>query len=108
MRVVPVELLLLGAIAFSCVLAGLFFLRFWRTTRDRFFLFFAVSFFAEGLNRFALGMTAHPNEAHPFFYIVRFLSFCLILIAIYVKNVAKERRPDGTGTVDRRKTHVQR
>ncbi|MBI2816532.1 MAG: hypothetical protein HYX72_06305 [Acidobacteria bacterium] len=104
----PVELLLLGAIALSCVVAGVFFLRFWKTTRDRFFLFFAVSFFAEGLNRFALGLTAHPNEAHPFFYIVRFLSFCLILIAIIGKNVAKGRRAEPAGNEDRTETHVER
>jgi hypothetical protein len=88
-----VELLLLGGIAIASLLAGLFFLRFWKNTGDRFFLFFALSFFIEGLNRAALGLTANPNEDQPFFYFVRFLSFVLILIAIAHKNLAK--RPIG-------------
>jgi 4-amino-4-deoxy-L-arabinose transferase-like glycosyltransferase len=33
-----------------------------------------------------LGLTLHPNEGQPFFYVVRFLSFALILIAIADKN----------------------
>ena len=32
---------LLGAIAMGCAVASLFFFRFWRNTRDRFFLLFA-------------------------------------------------------------------
>src|SRR5688500_11476413 len=84
-------LVLLGAIAMASMVAGLFFLRFWKDTKDRFFLFFAISFFVEGLNRFALGLTADPNEGRPVFYFVRFLSFCLILAAIAHKNLPKDK-----------------
>jgi hypothetical protein len=87
------ELFLLGAIAMASLIIGLFFLRFWKDTGDRFFLLFGSSFFVEGLNRAALGLTANPNEGLPFFYFVRFLSFVLILIAIGDKNLAK--RPLG-------------
>lgn len=83
------NLILLGSIGMASLVAGLFFLRFWRDTRDRFFLFFSVSFFVEGLNRFALAMTTDPNEGRPFFYFVRFLSFLLIIVAIADKNMAK-------------------
>ncbi|HSF57543.1 MAG TPA: DUF5985 family protein [Candidatus Binatia bacterium] len=86
------NLVLLGAIAMASLVAGLFFLRFWKDTRDRFFLFFSVSFFVEGLNRFALAMTSDPNEGRPFFYFVRFLSFLLILIAIIDKNMSSKDR----------------
>ena len=78
--------MLLGAISITSLIIALFFLRFWRKTGDRFFLFFAISFCAEGLNRAVLGLTLLPNEGQPFFYIVRFLSFALILIAIADKN----------------------
>ncbi|HEY1235622.1 MAG TPA: DUF5985 family protein [Candidatus Binatia bacterium] len=81
---------LLGAIAMASLVAGLFFLRFWKDTKDRFFLFFSVSFFVEGLNRFALAMVSDPNEDRPFFYFVRFLSFVLIFAAIVDKNTAKK------------------
>lgn len=86
------NLMLLGAIAMGSVVAGLFFLRFWRDTRDRFFLFFCVSFFVEGVNRAALALSSDPNEGRPFFYFVRFLSFVLILLAIVDKNLTKGRR----------------
>jgi hypothetical protein len=80
--------LLLGAIAMACLTISLFFLRFWRKTRDRFFFFFAASFCVEGLNRAVLGLTFIPSEAEPFFYIIRLISFLLILIAIVDKNRA--------------------
>jgi uncharacterized membrane protein HdeD (DUF308 family) len=83
------DFMLLGAISMASLIAGLFFLRFWKDTGDRFFLFFAVSFLIEGVNRAALGLTTDPNEGRPFFYFVRFLSFLLILIAIIQKNITK-------------------
>lgn len=86
------DLMLLGAIAMASLIVGLFFLRFWRDTKDRFFLFFAVSFLVEGLNRAALGFAGDPNEGRPFFYFIRFLSFVLILIAIVQKNMAEDPR----------------
>lgn len=84
------DFMLLGAIAMASLIAGLFFLRFWKDTGDRFFLFFAASFLIEGVNRAALGFSNDPNEGRPFFYFVRFLSFLLILIAIIQKNMTKD------------------
>ena len=81
---------LLGAIAMASLVAALFFLRFWRDTKDRLFLFFSISFFVEGLNRFALAMVTDPNEDQPFFYVVRFLSFLLMIAAILDKNLSKK------------------
>ena len=78
--------LLLGAIAMANLIIGLFFLRFWKKTRDRFFLFFAVAFSLEGFNRALLGLSYSSNENEPVFYLVRLLSFILILIAIVDKN----------------------
>lgn len=86
------DLMLLGAISMASLVAGLFFLRFWRDTRDRFFLFFAVSFIIEGVNRAALALTSNLNEERPFFYFVRFISFLLIFVAILHKNQKKDTR----------------
>jgi uncharacterized membrane protein HdeD (DUF308 family) len=77
---------LLGAICMASVVAGLFFLRFWRNTKDRFFLYFAISFFLEGVNRFLIGLTAHPNEGQPLFYLIRAIAYVLIIVAIVHKN----------------------
>ena len=83
------NLLLLGAIAMASVTIGIFFLRFWRDTGDRFFLLFAISFLLEGGNRVALGLVADPNEGRPIFYLVRFISFIIIGVAIIQKNRTK-------------------
>ena len=76
----------LGAIAALTVVAGVFFLRSWRQTRDRLFLFFALSFLIEGVNRTALAFSENPREGEPFFYLVRAGAFVLILYAIWEKN----------------------
>jgi len=80
--------LLLGAIAMGSIVIGLFFLRFWRNTGDRFFLFFATAFGLEGVNRALLGLYVGSDEYEPIFYLIRLLSFVLILIAIFDKNRA--------------------
>ena len=79
-------LMLIGAIAMGSIAIGVFFLRSWKKTGDRLFLFFSASFFLEGLNRFVSGLSDKPDEASPFFYVVRFVSFLLILIGIAGKN----------------------
>jgi uncharacterized membrane protein HdeD (DUF308 family) len=86
-----VNIALLGAISLASVACGLFFLRFWRAGRDRFFLLFGISFLVEGINRFALALIPHPNEGTPGIYLVRLVSYALILAAIVDKNM--ERKP---------------
>lgn len=81
-----VEGFLLGVIATASVTAGFFFLRFWKSTRDTFFLAFAASFLIEGLNRGAVLFMAKPNEGSAWTYLIRLLSFLLILAAILRKN----------------------
>jgi hypothetical protein len=83
--------ILVGAIGAASLLAALFFLRFWRTTRDRFFLFFALSFFIEGVNRVALFASVGLQEDHPAYYVVRLIAYGLILAAIIDKNRARKR-----------------
>ena len=84
-----IEVFLVGVIATSSVTAGLFFLKFWRDTRDPFFLAFAASFTIEGLNRIGVLFLPRPNEGSPWIYMVRLLAFLLILFAILRKNYGK-------------------
>jgi hypothetical protein len=81
--------LILGAIAMASLVAGLFFFRFWKTTNDRFFLFFAIAFWIEAINRMILGLI-ESNEYLPVLYIIRFLAFSLILFAIIDKNRSRK------------------
>ncbi len=80
------SLMLFGAIALACFTASLFFLRFWKTTRDRFFLFFAVSFAIQGSSRMIMGLTEYSDETEPLLYLIRLLAYMLILFAIIDKN----------------------
>ena len=84
--------LLIGAIAMACFTTGLFFLRFWITTRDRFFMFFGISFFIEACGRFMLGLSQHPNEQQPLIYVIRLISFLVIIYAIYDKNWIRKNK----------------
>ena len=85
--------LLAGGIATASLIAGLFFFRFWRTTRDRFFLWFALSFLIEGLNRFSLYAFAGLNDASPIYYVIRLVAYGLILWAILEKNMKPRGGP---------------
>jgi len=75
-----------GALAMGCAVIALYFLKFWTRTRDRFFLYFALSFLIEGASRVYLTL-AEPAGAAP--YLVRLAAYVFILLAILEKN----RRP---------------
>lgn len=77
---------LLGVVATASVTAGIFFLRFWRDTKDSLFLAFAIAFIVEGLNRSAMLFLSQPNEGSTWIYLVRLLAFVLILAGIVHKN----------------------
>lgn len=83
--------MLLGAIALASIVAGLFFLRFWRATGDRFFLYFALSFGIEGLNRIHLGLAGGLREDDAVYYLIRLVAYGLILWAVLEKNLPRRR-----------------
>ena len=78
--------MLIGAIAAGWAVAGLFFFRFWWQTKDRFFLWFALSFWLEAGNRVALGLYVDAQEDSPVVYALRVVAYGLILLAIWQKN----------------------
>ena len=77
---------LIGGIAVASFAAGLFFFRFWRHTHDRFFIFFALSFWIEAANRLAMVVFHESNEGEPGYYVVRLVAYGLIIAAIVDKN----------------------
>lgn len=85
-----IKAFLLGVIAAFSFTAGVFFLKFWRDTRDFFFFSFAAFFFVEGVNRVALLFFTRPNEGSPWIYVIRLLALLLILGAILNKNYGHE------------------
>ncbi len=75
-----------GAIVMGYIVVGLFFLRFWKQSRDRLFAFFALAFFILGVQRLVLALTTQTNEGSLVLYVIRLLAFGLILAAIIDKN----------------------
>ena len=78
--------LISGALVMGYFVAGLYFLRFWRDTRDRLFGIFAAAFWLLAAQRAALAMTVDPTGEQVVLYSVRLLAFVLILAAIIDKN----------------------
>jgi hypothetical protein len=80
------HMFLWGALTMAGLTAALLFLKFWRLTRDRLFLFFALAFCALALNWCTLAMLNAQGEGHQYVYLIRLVGFVLIIIGIVDKN----------------------
>lgn len=78
--------LLGGVLVTSYAVAGLFFLRFWYTSRDRLFAMFAAAFWILAIQRLLIAMTHSIFEDQALFYTIRLLAFIIIIVAIVDKN----------------------
>jgi hypothetical protein len=81
-----IEGFLLGVIVTCSFIAAGYFAKFWFATRDWLFAGFAAAFLLEGLNRTSLLFMTQPNVGDDAIYIVRLISYLLILLAIAYKN----------------------
>jgi hypothetical protein len=85
--------LISGAIVMGYWVAGLYFFRFWRRSRDRLFAVFGAAFWLLGVQRLALAMHPEWNDEYGSIYVLRLLAFLMILGAIIDKNrTAASRR----------------
>lgn len=75
-----------GAITLGFLVAGLFFLRFWRSTRDRLFLAFAIAFTLLGVGQAVQSLANIAQEERSFIFLIRLAAFTLILAAVVRKN----------------------
>jgi len=75
-----------GMITMGYLVAGVYFLRFWRDSRDRLFALFGAAFFILALQRVGLELTSDIPEHAPLWYFVRLSAFLIIIIAIVDKN----------------------
>jgi hypothetical protein len=82
------NLFLLGTCVMGCAAIGLFFLRFYRKTRDSLLAIFAAAFWLLGLNWAALAF-AQQDEVRTWLYVVRLIAFLLILGGIIQKNIGR-------------------
>jgi peptidoglycan/LPS O-acetylase OafA/YrhL len=82
---------LIGVAAAGSLAVGMFFLRLWRSTRDRFFAFFGCAFWVLALNWFLLIFGSPAEEHRHYFYLLRLAAFLLIIWAIADKNRSAKR-----------------
>jgi hypothetical protein len=81
-----VQLFIHGAIALACALIGVKFLKFWRSSRDRFFLWFMAAFWVFSVGWVIRAFAATRSEDVHYVYLPRLLAFLLIIAAILDKN----------------------
>ncbi len=89
--------MLTGALVLACFLAGLVFLRFWKSSRDPLFVWFALSFWLQGgqwLASALAGEHGEQGEQAPWQYLLRLLAYGLIGFAIVQRNL-RRRSPPG-------------
>jgi len=82
-------LFLYGIIFASALTATIFFLQFWRNTKDRLFLYFGLCFGLLGIERLILAFMSLEKEHTVFF--IRLLAFSLIIVAIVQKNRVQKK-----------------
>jgi Family of unknown function (DUF5985) len=78
-----------GLSACGSLIAGVLFVRFWRDTRERLFLWFGLAFWMFALNWTAMSLLQPVDEARSLYFLPRLIGLVLILVAIGDKN----RRP---------------
>ncbi|MFP2932375.1 DUF5985 family protein [Pyxidicoccus sp. 3LG] len=80
-----------GATAMAWLASALFFLRFWKQSRDRLFGFFSLTFLLLAGNAVAAALLDVDDERRHYIYVVRLFAFLLILYAVWDKNRAARR-----------------
>jgi hypothetical protein len=88
---------LAGALTASYLVAALFFLKFWRKTRDRLFSHFALAFVFFALNQIGTAVLEVNTERGSLIYLLRIAGYILILVAIIEKNRSQPKKPPGPG-----------
>jgi hypothetical protein len=78
--------MLAGAVSMASFVAGLLFLRYWRRSHDRLFLYFCIAFFVDAAVRIAQALFTVADENEAFIYLPRLATFALIAWAIVDKN----------------------
>ena len=76
----------IGFVVACSFIAALYFLRFWKSTRDPLFLAFSLFFAIQGINYGALLAVEHPNEGNLWHSLIRFVAVLGLLAAIAWKN----------------------
>lgn len=75
-----------GAVMVAALAVAMFFLEYWRNTRERLFAILAIAFGMIGLERILFVFVDPRDEGTHWVFIPRFLLFVLIIAGIIDKN----------------------
>jgi uncharacterized membrane protein len=83
-----------GVATMGFFIATLFFVRFWRRTKEKLFLAFGCSFFLFSVNQMLVAFANLPKEDESLFYLLRLAGFLILIAAIVAQNLkAKNQTP---------------
>lgn len=81
-----VQQFLRGGLVMACFVAGLFFLHYYRQTRDRIFVFFVVAFWSFAAHWIGLAIANPELESRHYIFLLRLLAFVALIVGILDKN----------------------
>ena len=82
-----------GLLAMGFLSIALFFLRFWRRTRDRLFASFALAFLLMAFNQAIPVLFSVPSEEQAGIYLFRLAAFAVICAAVIILRRARPELP---------------
>lgn len=90
MDTISIILFLSGITFITFAASGVFFLKFYKTSRDPFYLYFCLACWLLAIERVAIlvfiGPAKTSGESSPWVYLIRLIAFLMIMIAIINKN----------------------
>lgn len=87
-----IDVFLSGAFTAASAAIALFYVRYFRRTRDRLFAVLAVAFVMLGFERAVLAFIGPVYEGRHIVYLVRLAAFVLIIVAVADKNWPRRAR----------------
>lgn len=81
-----------GLVTAGFLIAALYFFRFWKTTRDRFFIVLGIAFLLFAANQLGVVVLQTPREEQSWIYLLRVFGFALLIVAIILKNLPKSQK----------------
>lgn len=84
------DMFLLGFITATSLVAALFFLRFWRASRDVLFLAFVFFFLMQTFRESYVMSLARPSAGTVWLFALRFIAVLGIVAAIVWKNLGRD------------------
>jgi peptidoglycan/LPS O-acetylase OafA/YrhL len=80
-----------GALIMGYLVLGLFFLKFWKRTRDSLFIMFAWAFWLLAANGILFFISGGLDVDAGWTYLLRLIAFVLIIVAIVRKNMERTK-----------------